>query len=686
MTPAGVKSDPNNDRSGNRAVIFGPGGKSRPVRKRMRWDIPFYIATLLSGLTALILIVWIGYQLFSVSAPTRHEFGWKMLTSSQWDVPREIYGALPEIYGSFVSALLALVIAVPLAVGCAVYLTQFAPRWLAGPVAFFLDLLAAVPSIIFGLWGFLVLCPFMQNHISPWLAEHFGKIPIFAGPPVIENLLDAGLILSLMILPFITAVTREVLNSMPPGYKEASMGLGATKWETIRSTLLPASSSGIVGAAMLGLGRAVGETMAVVMVIGNFMHINVSVLQPGSSMPSLLANQFNEAQDDLTQRSALLEVALILFAFTLILNAAARLLIRLTTKTGRKREPSEVMQSIRALVGHVVRLLIVTLLGLLLILQAVSDVRHNGPAGIFGPIEIVAIFYIAIHLLAARLRGTKHWLRFREANDKIMRVASGLAALVACAGLFLVLAFVTKNGLPGLNLNLFTQDPHPAGMPGGGLRPAILGTLMLVAIASTIGIPVGILGGIFLSEYPESKLGFPFRFAADVLNGIPSVVIGLFAYAAFVLPFKQFSALAGGAALGIMMIPTVIRVTDEMMRLVPQGLREASLGLGASRMQTTLKVVLPAAKKGVVTGLLLAIARISGETAPLLFTAFGSQEVTTNVREPVSSLTLKIYEYASSSANDWVAQAWSGALVLVLMILVISILARLATRNRLVRT
>ena len=267
-----------------------------------------------------------------------------------------------------------------------------------------------------------------------------------------------------------------------------------------------------------------------------------------------------------------------------------------------------------------------------------------------------------------------------------MRSLAGLAAIVACTGLFLVLAFVTKNGLPGLNLNLFTQDPHPAGMPGGGLRPAILGTLMLVAIASTIGIPIGILGGIFLSEYPESKLGFPFRFAADVLNGIPSVVIGLFAYAAFVLPFKQFSALAGGAALGIMMIPTVIRVTDEMMRLVPQGLREASLGLGASRMQTTIRVVLPAAKKGVVTGLLLAIARISGETAPLLFTAFGSQQVTTNVREPVSSLTLKIYEYASSSADDWVAQAWSGALVLVLMILVISILARLATRIRMVRT
>lgn len=686
MIPSGVSDDSKGGSSIDRAVIVGPGGKRRPVSLRIRWDKPFYVATMLSGLTALLLIVWIGYQLYTVSAPTRHQFGWGMLTGSQWDVPREIYGALPEIYGSFVSALLALVIAVPLAVACAVFLTQFAPRWLAGPVAFFLDLLAAVPSIIFGLWGFLVLCPFMQNHVSPWLADHFGTIPIFAGPPVIENVLDAGLILSLMILPFITAVSREVLLSMPPGYKEASMGVGATKWETIRSTLLPASSSGIVGAAMLGLGRAVGETMAVVMVIGNYMHINLSVLQPGSSMPSLLANQFNEAQDDVTQRSALLEVALILFVFTFILNAVARLMIRFTTKTGHKREPSKLGQRIHTYVALVGRYGIRALVALLVFLQILSDVRHKGANGIFGPVEVVTILYVGVRVVAGRLEGTRYWGKFRAANDGVMRTVSVLAALVACTGLFLVLAFVAKNGLPGLTLNLFTQDPHPAGMPGGGLRPAILGTLMLVAIASTIGIPIGILGGIFLSEYPESKLCFPFRFAADVLNGIPSVVIGLFAYAAFVLPFKQFSALAGGAALGIMMLPTVIRVTDEMMRLVPQGLREASLGLGASRMQTTLKVVLPAAKKGVVTGLLLAVARISGETAPLLFTAFGSQQVTTSVREPVSSLTLKIYEYASSSADDWVAQAWSGALVLVLMILVISVLARLATRSKLART
>ena len=260
-------------------------------------------------------------------------------------------------------------------------------------------------------------------------------------------------------------------------------------------------------------------------------------------------------------------------------------------------------------------------------------------------------------------------------------IAAG-TALLACTGLFLVLGYVIDNGIPGLSLNLFTQLPKPAGEPGGGLKNAILGTITLVTIASFIGIPLGVLGGIFLSEYPESKLGFPIRFSSDVLSGIPSIVIGAFAYAAFVLPFGHYSALAGGAALAVMMIPTVIRVTDEMMRLVPNGMREASVGLGASRLQTTIRVILPAARKGVVTGVLLAIARIAGETAPLLFTAFGNPNIPKSLKEPTSALTLVIYTYATSSSNDWIQIAWSGALVLVLLILAINLVARFATRSK----
>jgi len=663
-------------------VVSGLGGASRPARFRIPSDRLFHLGTMAAGLSVIFFIFWIGYQLFTVSEPTRHKFGWSILTGTTWDVNKEIYGALPFIYGSFASALVSLIIAVPLAVGSAIFLTQYAPPWLSKPIAFLLDLLAAVPSIIFGLWGFLVMCPFLQLHVNPWLTDHFGTLPVFAGPADMNNILAAGLILALMILSFIAAVSREVLLAVPPGLREASMGLGATKWETIRSAILPAGTSGIMGASVLGLGRAVGETMAAVMVIGNNAHIQASIMKAGYSMPALLANEFNEAFNEPMHRSALLEIGLILFALTFFLNALARLLIRLTSKTAKKPVEGGFLSQTYKYFGFGGRIFVYICLVLIVLLQAISDVRAKGAVGLLSPIEIIAVGYLLIRVASVRLAGTAKWFAFRKSNDWLMASLAAITSTVACVGLFLVLGYVIKNGWHGLNLDLFTQLPKPAGTPGGGLKNAIVGTIVLVAIAGCIGVPLGVFGGIFLSEYPESKLSFPIRFASDVLSGIPSVVIGLFAYAAFVLPFKHFSALAGGAALGLMMIPTVIRVTDEMMRLVPMGLREASVGLGASRMQTTLRVILPAARKGVITGILLAIARVAGETAPLLFTAFGNNNIPTSLKEPISSLTLKIYEYAGSPADDWVQQAWSGALVLVLLISVLSLSARLATRNK----
>jgi len=682
VVPTGLSGKPTENGDPERAVISGLGGKRRPALRRFTGDNAFYGLSLVGGLSVLFFIAWIGFQLYSSSAESRHAFGWSLLAGDRWDVNREIFGAWPYMYYSIVAATISMVVAVPLSVGCAVFLTQYAPPWIAKPVAFFLDLLAAVPSIIFGLWGFIVMCPFLQEHVNPWLVEHFGKIPIFSGPAVMNNVLAAGLILALMILPFVTAVSREVLLAMPAGYKEASMGLGATKWETIRSTLLPASTSGIVGAAILGLGRAVGETMAAVLVIGNNYHIKASILQQGYSMPALLANEFNEAQNVPMHRSALIEIALILFVFTFILNALARLLIRLTSKTGSRHESVAWVTVTKRLLGSVGKYAAYIAVGGFVLLQVISDLRTKGVAGLFGPIEVAVILYAGVRIAAHKLCDTKHWGTFRKANNGVMRGVAGLTALVACIVLFLVLGFVVKEGLPGLNLDLFTQLPKPPGEPGGGLKMAIVGTLILISIAGVIGIPIGVLGGVFLSEYPESKFVFPIRFAADVLSGIPSVVIGLFAYAAFVVPVKHFSALAGGAALGIMMIPTIIRVTDEMMRLVPHGMREASVGLGATRMQTTLRVILPGARKGVMTGILLSVARVAGETAPLLFTAFGTNQFSTNLKLPISSLTMKIYEYAGSAYKEQLQQAWSGALVLVLIILVLSLTARLATRNK----
>jgi phosphate transport system permease protein len=279
--------------------------------------------------------------------------------------------------------------------------------------------------------------------------------------------------------------------------------------------------------------------------------------------------------------------------------------------------------------------------------------------------------------LRARLWQTKR----RTANG-LMWVGACLATLAALVPLVMVLAYVAIKGIPALNLAFFTQLPKPVGEPGGGMANAITGSLVLVGLASLVGLPVGILGGIYLAEFGNNRFGWAVRFAADVLSGVPSIVIGIFIYAVIVLPMKHFSALAGGAALGVMMIPTVMRTTEELVRLVPMSLREAALALGATRWRAVLKIVLVAAKGGIVTGVLLAVARVAGETAPLLFTAFGNRFWSARLDQPIASLPVQIYEYAKAPYDDWNAQAWGAALVLVAMVLILSVAARYATKGR----
>jgi phosphate transport system permease protein len=272
--------------------------------------------------------------------------------------------------------------------------------------------------------------------------------------------------------------------------------------------------------------------------------------------------------------------------------------------------------------------------------------------------------------------------RRRKAADRLLFAGSAFATLVALVPLVMVLYYVLSHGLPALNLEFFTHLPKPVGERGGGMGHAIVGTLVLVGLASAVGLPVGILGGIYLAEFGKNRFASGVRFAADVLSGVPSIVIGTFVYAMVVLPMKGFSALAGGVALGIMMIPIVMRTTEELVRLVPVSLREAALALGATHWRTVFKVVLLAARTGVVTGVLLAVARIAGETAPLLFTAFGNRFWSTRLDEPIASLPVQIYTYAISPFDEWHAQAWAGALVLVMMVLILSVAARYATRGR----
>ena len=256
--------------------------------------------------------------------------------------------------------------------------------------------------------------------------------------------------------------------------------------------------------------------------------------------------------------------------------------------------------------------------------------------------------------------------------------ASVLLALVPLA---FVLFFVVSQGIQSLNVAFFTHMPAPTGETGGGMANSIVGSLIIVGLGALFAVPVGILSGIYMSEYAGTRFASLVRFAADTLNGVPSIVIGVFVYGIAVLPFMQFSALAGGLALGIMMIPIIARTTEELLLLVPGTMREGALALGATHARAVFTVVVPSAAQGIMTGIVLAIARIAGETAPLLFTSLNNRFFTTRLTQPISSLTVQVYTYASSPYQDQHRQAWAGALVLVAIVLLCSLLARFATRR-----
>jgi phosphate transport system permease protein len=269
----------------------------------------------------------------------------------------------------------------------------------------------------------------------------------------------------------------------------------------------------------------------------------------------------------------------------------------------------------------------------------------------------------------------------RKFVSGLVVVLCGLAVAVALVPLFFVFAYVLQKGFSSLNWDFFTKMPKPVGESGGGMANAMLGTLYLIAIASVLAIPVGVIAGVYLSEYGKKPFGSLVRFTADVLNGVPSIVIGIFAYGLAVLPVKHFSALAGGLALGFMMVPIITRTTEELLNLVPGSLREGSLALGATRARAAFSVMVPAALPGIMTGILVALARIAGETAPLLFTAFNNRFFSARLDQPISSLPVQIYTYAVAPYEDWHRQAWAGALVLVGFVFVFSVLARVVTRR-----
>jgi phosphate transport system permease protein len=446
-------------------------------------------------------------------------------------------------------------------------------------------------------------------------------------------------------------------------------------------------SSGIIGACILGLGRALGETMAVTIVIGSAPSVpqvgdpnSWSLLRPGYTMAAKLADEYPNPNSAL-HASALTEIALLLFCVTIVVNALARGLVWLTAARHGGSSSSEALLKLKSAVGIGARYAFFGLIALLFLYQAFQDVRTRGLAGLFGVAELVGFGLLALALFNRRVPGTRLYLRWRKFGNGFALALCSVCVLAACAALLTLLFFVARDGITALSPQFF-RPPNPTNPDAGGMLHAIVGTGLLVLAASLFGVPFGIMGGLFLAEFGNNRLGAYTRFAADLLNGVPSIVVGIFAYTLIILPTRSNFGFAGAFALGILMIPTVMRTTEELVRLVPMSLREGSLALGATHARTIWQVVLPTARGGILTGVLLAVARVAGETAPLLMVACNSSAWVTDLRQKVSSLPVQIYVLRDDPSQLALRQSWGAALVLVLMALVFSALARFITRSQ----
>jgi phosphate transport system permease protein len=562
----------------------------------------------------------------------------QLLTSSDWDPNEGVYGSLLFIYGTVVTSFIAMLVAVPLGVGAAAYLSEIASPRVRRVSSFLLELLAAIPSVIFGFWALEFLA---RRGLGPMFAR-FG-FENASG----EGILAAGLVLAVMILPYITALSFDVCQAVPRSQREGSLALGATRWHTIWKVVLPYARPGIVAACFLALGRAVGETMAVTMVIGNGEYLKFGIDAKGDSIPSLIAGQLHETSAaTLDKRAVLIALGLILLVITLVMNVSARLLVRWMAKPRARR-------------GRAV--------------SVTENPDHQPPPA------------PAAQAVSARKRASL--------ADRVMTNVLWACQLLTVIPLFLILGYITYKGAGHVNVTFFTNLPN---QQPPGLYHALIGSVTLVGLASVFAIPIGLLAAILLSEYKKHPLVGPVRFVAEMLGGVPSIIVGVFAYAILVAPFWLnpgekmfghsfgFSAWAGAFALAMMMLPIVIRSAEESMLLVPNSLREASYALGASRRQTVLKVVIPAALPAIVTGVLLAVGRIAGETAPLILTARGTNYLPDSLSKPAPSLPFYVYDFSTKPDELRKNLAWAAAFVLLVVVLCLNVGTRLLAGKRVV--
>jgi phosphate transport system permease protein len=603
-----------------------PSGRERGYTA-IRWGGAAIFATVF-----LTLIV----TLLSKSSSAFSHMGLSILWTS-WNPVHQQYGAGPFIVGTLLTTLLALVIAVPIGLGTALFLTEMAPPKLAGVLGGGVEFLAAIPSIVVGFWGLIVLTPIFTQDVEPFLKQ----VPLlklaFSGPALGASVLLAGVVLAIMVLPTIVALSRIALKAVPREDREAGRALGATRWQVSRRVVLGEASRGIRASVTLAMGRALGEAIAVALVIGNRVAVPHSLLAPASTLGSAVVNFFSEADPGSLEQSAVVALVVLLLVISVAVNAGGQVILR---RRVAGRDP---------------------------LAFPTTDERialDDTPWGDQLPERRASIRAAAAASLAARRR-------IGRAMGWLCASALGLSLIPLVA----MVGYIIAKGAPAISWTFLTGTPTPPGIPGNGIGNAIVGTILIVAMAIAMAVPVSLGAALFVTERP-GRLANALRFAADTLAGAPSIAIGVFAYVIVVVSIG-YSAFAGAVALAVLMLPIMMRANEEAVGAVASDLWDAGLALGSRRGRVVRSVVLRTALPGIVSGNVLAVARAVGETAPLLFTIFGSQLLVLNPAKPISALPLTIFSNATQGDPVAVQTAWGAALVLLVLVILLSISARL---------
>lgn len=606
---------------------------------------------------AVLAVILIFVFTFWKAIPVITDIGLGEFFGLTWAPTEGRYGILALLAGSGIVTVGSLAIGVPLAVGCAVFLTEIAGKRLAGIVSTAVDLLAGVPSVVYGFFGLVILRPLVAG-LTGGLG--FGALTVW-------------LVLAIMIVPTITTLTMDALRSIPMGIREASFAMGATRWQTIYKVVLPAAKMGIVNAVVLGMGRAIGETMAVLMVVGNAPVIPGGIASPLSTITSQIALDMGYSSG--LHRSALFGMGVVLFIISASLVGIVRA-VSSARESGRGHSRHRRAKAAdRAVVAGGVNF------------DHAEAPAEHAPAQTLTADDVTPVTGAVTEAREgsrARIKrllaeGAKGGGNKNRTNDLMLGVFRA-AGIVTTAVLVVIIAFVAVNGLPVMSLDFIFGWPEGVNAEGG-IFPTIVSTLYVTALAMLICAPIAVLAAVYLAEYAkQGRLVTFIRYAADTLSSVPSIVMGLFGYAMFVEAMGfGLSMLSAALALALMMMPIVMRTTEEAIRAVPRYIRWGAYGLGATKWQVVSKIVLPSAFPRIATGIVLAIGRAIGETAVVLYTMGQAINLPLTPLDSGRPMTIHLYQLANEGIN--MQAAYGTALLLMLMILAFNLFARYISRR-----